>query len=93
MFGEAMRWFVHDSDPILRKSDAIPFTMIAESVEKLGVVHQRIIDSVQKLMVKFRDPIPAAKLIVLTDMKPKINVDTRWSSVIEMLRMIAEIRP
>jgi len=51
-----------------------------------------IIEKVSKVMKKFGNPIPAAKLRKLTTIKPKLHVVTRWSSTVDMMRRYAELR-
>ncbi len=47
---------------------------------------QIAIQKVRELMLRFRNPIPGAKLRKHTDLTAKCSNATQWSSTIEMIR-------
>lgn len=55
--------------------------------------YQDVIDRVQKLMLKLRNLITAARLRRHTHLKAKISSLTRWSSVYEMLLPFEQLVP
>lgn len=63
-----------------------------KAVEDISEDSKTVIEKVNKLMRKLKNPIPAAKLRRYTDLKTKVHCTTRWSSVYNMFEWYQKIR-